>query len=134
MLPRAPGSVRAQAEPSAKPGMLDGPCLGEAPRAGQPLAVRRGQFGSERCKMVFGLLGESWGRDQGVQGQGHRTGLHPCSWEKPKHSAQEKPWDLLPSQGSLQPGTWDTLVPLLSLTQPPELCVSKALPKNTPMS
>lgn len=89
-VPRVPGSARARAQPSAKPGMLDGPCLSTAPWAGQPLAVGRGQFGSEQWKMVCGLLLNSmccWGDKGRAPGKSQQ------------HSGQEEPWGLPPSQG-----------------------------------
>lgn len=72
--PQGPSQCRAQAEPSAKPGMLDSPCLSEAPTGWAA-------FGSQERAVWVRMLELVQG--QGAQGQGQRRGLEPCSWEKP---------------------------------------------------
>lgn len=90
------------------------------------------------CGFHHVLLGESWCRDREHRDKGRGGGWSPAPGKSQQHSVQERPWDLLPSQGCLQPGMWDSVVPLLSLNQPTELhCwrgVSEALLKNILMS
>lgn len=131
MVPRVPISVRAQAEPSAKPGMLDGPCLSEAP-------MGWAAFGSqERAVWVRTLENGVWAaashrvllQGPGIMGRRAGEGAEPLVLGKAKST-----WDLLPSQGCLPRGMWNYVMSLLSLNQPTELhCwrgVSGALPEN----
>lgn len=86
MVPRAPVSGRAQAEPSAQPGMSGGPCLSKAPTgwaAFGSLSQKAGKW-CVNCCFHRELLGDSCCRGQGAQGQGQGKGLDPCSWEKPR--------------------------------------------------
>lgn len=136
--PQVPVSAGAQAEPSDKPGVLDGPCLSEAPMGWAASGCQ------ERAVWVRALENSVWAALPtmccwGRHGdKGRARGRAPAPGKSQQHSGQEKPRDVLLSQGCLSLGMWNNVMPLLSLSQPIELhCwrgMSETLPKNILMS